>query len=258
MQVRTRRTVCHMDDLGEGWLTIDELAREVGVTVRQVRSHQARGLLPPPEVRARTGYYGPEHRARLELVVELQAEGVKLDTVRRLLDTTGDSTSEVLAFARGVRGQFAAERAIATVEELAERFGGDRKALERARRLGLVREVTGDQYEEVSPRLSAAGAQLVALGVPLDRLLHEASSLRRHADGLARSFVETYLEEVWAPFEAAGRPDDQWPRMHEAVGEVRAAWVEALQAAFELAVSERLDVAFGRDLSRHVRVAASD
>ena len=79
----------------EVWLTIDELAHATGVTVRQVRSHQARGLIPPPDVRARTGYYGPEHRARLELVIELQAEGVKLDTVKKLLETTGGQATEV-------------------------------------------------------------------------------------------------------------------------------------------------------------------
>ncbi len=40
-------------------MTIDELARETGMTVRNIRAHQSRGLLPPPEVRARTGYTGP-------------------------------------------------------------------------------------------------------------------------------------------------------------------------------------------------------
>ena len=53
-------------------LTIDELARETGMTVRNIRAHQSRGLLPPPEVRARTGYYGPDHAARLTLIKELQ------------------------------------------------------------------------------------------------------------------------------------------------------------------------------------------
>ncbi len=40
-------------------MTIDELARETGMTVRNIRAHQSRGLLPPPEVRARTGCTGP-------------------------------------------------------------------------------------------------------------------------------------------------------------------------------------------------------
>ena len=40
-------------------LTIEQLAHETGMTVRNIRAHQSRGLLPPPEVRSRTGYYGP-------------------------------------------------------------------------------------------------------------------------------------------------------------------------------------------------------
>ena len=43
------------------------------MSVRNIRNHQSRGLLPPPEVRARTGYYGPEHVARLRLIQEMQA-----------------------------------------------------------------------------------------------------------------------------------------------------------------------------------------
>src|SRR5215204_5285353 len=66
-------------------LMIDDLAREVGLSVRNVRSHQARGLLPPPEVRGRIGYYGPEHISRIRLIQELQAEGMKLQGIKRLL-----------------------------------------------------------------------------------------------------------------------------------------------------------------------------
>ena len=46
-------------DVATADLTIDELARETGMTVRNIRSHASRGLLQPPAVRARTGYYGP-------------------------------------------------------------------------------------------------------------------------------------------------------------------------------------------------------
>jgi len=78
-------------------LTIDELGRLVGMTVRNIRAHQSRGLLAPPNVRGRTGYYGPEHIARLKLIQELQADGFNLDLIRRLLDSAGSS-----AAARGV------------------------------------------------------------------------------------------------------------------------------------------------------------
>src|SRR3954467_15832179 len=66
-------------------LTIDDLAREMGLSVRNVRWRQARGLLPPPEVRGRIGYYGPEHVNRLRLHLELQAESMKLEWMTRLL-----------------------------------------------------------------------------------------------------------------------------------------------------------------------------
>ena len=72
-----------MADIGSTELTIDELARETGMTVRNIRAHQSRGLLPPPEVRARTGYYGPEHVARLRLIQELQGNGYNLAAIKR-------------------------------------------------------------------------------------------------------------------------------------------------------------------------------
>src|SRR5688572_9583230 len=64
-------------------MTIDDLAREVGLSVRNLRSHQARGLLPPPQVRKRVGYYGPEHVDRVRLIQELQGEGMKLEGIKR-------------------------------------------------------------------------------------------------------------------------------------------------------------------------------
>src|SRR3954469_6089843 len=54
-------------------LTIDELARAVGMTVRNVRAYASRGLMPPPRLVGRTGYYGEEHVTRLTLVRELLA-----------------------------------------------------------------------------------------------------------------------------------------------------------------------------------------
>ena len=65
----------------EATLTVEQLAFETGMSVRNIRNHQSRGLLPPPEVRARTGYYGPDHVARLRLIQEMQAEGFKLAAI---------------------------------------------------------------------------------------------------------------------------------------------------------------------------------
>ncbi len=240
------------------WVTVDELARSSGVTVRNIRAYQARGLLPPPEVRARTGFYGPEHRARLALVQDLQGEGVRLDTITRLLATTAGATGQVLHFLRTVRELFAEpEGEILTVAELAERFGtGDEHLLRKAHKLGLLREVAPGQHQVVSPRLLAAGQSLVGLGVPAARSLDVVAQLRRHAEGIARLYVEVFLDEVWQPFDAAGRPADQWPRVLEALGRLRTTGNDALEAVLEGALGERLGTAFGREITRHVRSAA--
>jgi DNA-binding transcriptional MerR regulator len=246
------------DEIGPEWLTIDALAQSTAVTVRNIRAYQARGLLPAPVVRARTGYYGPEHRARLELIKDLQGQGLKLDTIRRLFETTGGSTEQVLEFIRAVRQLFAAEPGqIVSAAELAERFApADPAVLRRAVKAGLLREVGDDQYEDVNPRLTEAGRACVELGIPLDRVLSVAAQVRRHADAVAKVYVQLFLDEVWKPFDSSGRPDDQWPHVHESLQQLRKVSGDALLALLDVSVSERLEVTFGRDITRNVRAAA--
>ena len=79
-------------------LTIEQLAAQSGMSVRNIRAHQARGLLDPPEVRARVGYYGPEHLAQLRLVRELQDDGFNLGGIKRLLDDTQGTAERLQRF----------------------------------------------------------------------------------------------------------------------------------------------------------------
>src|SRR5256885_16856820 len=46
-------------------LTIEELARRIGLSTRNVRAYRTAGLLPPPTLEGRTGRYGDEHLRRL-------------------------------------------------------------------------------------------------------------------------------------------------------------------------------------------------
>ena len=75
---------------GELRLTIGELAAAAGMTVRNVRNHQARGLLAPPSLVARTGYYGTEHLERLKLIRAMQAEGFNLEAIACLLGSRSE------------------------------------------------------------------------------------------------------------------------------------------------------------------------
>ncbi len=62
-------------------MTIDELAKVAGTTTRRIRSLQTLDLLPHPELRGRTGLYGPEHADRLATIVRLQGLGFSLESL---------------------------------------------------------------------------------------------------------------------------------------------------------------------------------
>jgi DNA-binding transcriptional MerR regulator len=222
------------------------------MTVRNIRAHQSRGLLPAPDVRGRTGYYGPEHVARIELIRELQGEGFNLEAIRRLVDNSGGAGTEVLRFTRALREPFEDEEPqIVDAAELVERYGSsDPKILRRAEKLGLLRPLGDGRYEEMSPRLARAGEELAALGVPAEVAIEVVSRLRRHADGVARTFVRLFLEQVWKPFDEAGRPEERWTEVHAALERLRPLASDALVGVFQLAMNDAVDHAFGEVLER--------
>jgi DNA-binding transcriptional MerR regulator len=234
-------------------LTIDELARRTGMTVRNLRAHQSRGLLPPPEVRGRTGFYGAEHVARVELIKELQADGFNLEAIRRLIQNAGGSTSEVLRFTRAARETFEQEAPeVVTVDELAERWGGTGSAalLDRAIAIGLLRPLGDGRLEERSPRLGRAGVELARLGIPTEHALEVLEALRRHAEGVAHTYVSLFLDEVWRPFVDAGRPAERWPAVMEALERLRPLATESLLAMFGLVMTDAVEEAVGEELRR--------
>lgn len=67
-------------------MSITELADLVGMTVRNIRAYQSKGLLFPPEIRRRVAHYTGAHAARLELIASLQREGFTLAAIKRLIE----------------------------------------------------------------------------------------------------------------------------------------------------------------------------
>jgi DNA-binding transcriptional MerR regulator len=246
-----------MSKAAEGEMTIRELAERTGMTVRNIRAHQTRGLLPPPMVRGRTGYYNDEHLARIELTREMQADGLNLEAIRRVLDSGDGSAAAIFDFTRALRVPFEAETPeIIEADELAGIWGGEAgpELLRRAERLGVLRALPDGRIEVISPRLLRAAAELSELGVGATGALATGEKLRRHADGAARSFVELFVREIWAPFEKAGRPEQDWPKMSEALERMRPLAAGAVLAMFQIAMGEAIE----KESERTLRVAARD
>src|ERR1700685_1216717 len=144
-------------------LTVEQLAAEVGMSVRNIRNHHTRGLLPAPEVRARVGYYSAEHVARLRLILDLQADGFNLAAIERLLSGSDGLAERLLGLRTAVTTPFEPESPeLITAEELFKRFGEvDAKDIERVRRLKLLVPLGDGRFEIPSPALMHAAEEVV-------------------------------------------------------------------------------------------------
>jgi DNA-binding transcriptional MerR regulator len=234
-------------------LTIDELAQSTGLTVRNVRSYQSRGLIPPPEVQGRTGYYGAQHLTRLALIREMQAQGFNLAAIAHLLQEARGAGEEVLGFTRALMTPFETEAPeIVEHAELLKRLGDDvaPKLIAKAEKLGLVISIGENSFEVPSPTLLGAGERLVGLGVPLEAALDTMDKLRRHTERIAETFVGMFLEFIWKPFDDTGRPESDWPQVQAALDQLRPLASETLTASFQPTMTKAVEVAFGKELDR--------
>ena len=239
----------------EATLTVEQLAYETGMSVRNIRNHQSRGLLPPPEVRARTGYYGPQHVARLRLIQEMQAEGFKLSAIEKLIGEHGADADRFVGLRQAVTAPFQDEAPeVLTREELQEKFQTeDDRLLAKAQKLGLLIDLGGERYEAPSPALLRAAEDVLRMGIALPAALAAIEKLNRNSRSAARTFVNLFMEELWKPFDEAGRPDDGWAEIIESIERLRPLAVEALVADFRLILTEEVEQAFGEALERGKR-----
>jgi hypothetical protein len=242
-----------MSEVNDDLLTIDELAHRTGLTTRNIRAYQSRGLLPPPEVRGRTGYYAQEHVSRLELIREMQADGFNLTAIKRLIDGAGGEWEDMLGFKRAaLSGWESEDPEVTTLAEFAERFGvtveDDPRPLQRAIELGVVVPLGGDRLELPSPALIKAGEEVVAAGVPLSAVNDVLAKIMRHTDAVARAFTQLFLDNVLRPFQERGAPAEEWPQVRESLERLRPVAGQAVSAAFAIQMTAAAEETYGRVL----------
>lgn len=221
------------------------------MTVRNVRAHQTRGLLPPPELEGRTGFYSSDHLARLNLIKDMQAAGFNLGAIKSLLASAPQGAGEeLLRLERALLVPWSNEIPQEfTIAELAELFGGqDPKILGLVVDLGLLTPVGTERYLCNMPTLLRAGRQLGELGISAENMVDVLESLLEHVRGISQGFVKLFLEGVWRPFDGAGRPAEDWPRVRQALEKLRPLALEAVTSAFGTLMSAAVDEAFGREV----------
>ncbi|PQA42771.1 MerR family transcriptional regulator, partial [Amnimonas aquatica] len=137
--------------------TIDELAQAAQMTVRNVRAYQDRGLIPPPEIRGRTGIYSDAHLARLRVIGPLLARGYSLSNISELIEAweKGHDLRQLLGLEQAITTPWAEEvPAYYELSELMTLFQRQMtpETLARAVQLNLI-QVDGARFKVPSPRL---------------------------------------------------------------------------------------------------------
>lgn len=206
-----------------GELTIDELARRANTTSRNIRAYQERGLLPPPRLQGRVGYYGDGHLARLRHIADMLERGFTLASIRELFEAweRGYGLADVLGFEEALAAPWDHEdSSLLSLEELTAMFGLDLRALSHAVRIGLLVE-EGDRFRVPSPRLLDAARELTAAGIPLRSMLAEADVLTADLDRVAQRWVAMFREHVWDDYVERGMPADELQAMTDFLKRMR-------------------------------------
>ncbi len=180
--------------------SVDELARAVGSSVRNVRAYQDRGLLPPPERRGRVGVYFDSHLKRLRLINQLLERGYSSANIKELLEAweQGRDLDHVLGLDQAIIGEWNLETPGSIgFDELQAIFGDELndRVIDKAQALGLLL-FDGECMKIPSPRLFQAGLELYRSGIPLEALLDHLGELRSDTEHLAAGIVRLIVTHL--------------------------------------------------------------
>ncbi|HEV2068265.1 MAG TPA: MerR family transcriptional regulator [Acidimicrobiales bacterium] len=222
---------------------LDDLAQQAGVASTTVRLYRTKGLLAPPRLEGRTGWYDDSHLSRLRLIARLQGEGYSLAGIANLLEQWehGRSLDAVIGIEAELDALLGEVHAIVLDPvELLERFPDGSMTpdlLQRAASLGLAQPTDDGKVRVADRRFLETGAALAHLGIPLDVILDEWEGLVVHTDDIAARFVglfETYLAPAdWR----AGLDTERARELAHTLGRLQATARQVLAAALDASVA---------------------
>ncbi|MGW6918408.1 MerR family transcriptional regulator [Kitasatospora sp. NPDC054939] len=231
-------------------LTVDELAARAGITVRTLRFYGTKGLLPPPELGPRrVGLYGPEHLERLELIEELQRQGLTLAAIERYLARLPHGSSPLdLAIHRALVASWTPEAAEQATRAQLERRAGralSEEQLDRLTAMGALERTADPEVFRVDPGLLPLGVRVLDVPIPLETLLAARAVVLEHSRATAHALQRLFRETVWGPYLESAPGPDELERMKGLTDHIQPMVAQALVTAFQRSLREELGGATG-------------
>ncbi|MEJ7633827.1 MerR family transcriptional regulator [Aeromicrobium sp.] len=231
---------------------IDDLARLVGTTVRNIRAYQDRGLLAPPRLLGRVGLYSEAHVARLRAITSLLQRGYASAQIHELLRAweQGKDVGAIIDLEGAVTDPWSDERPVEMpTSELREVLASDTEDFfDRFVEMGWV-EPADDISRVRSPRLLEAFKEAASLGFDKRALVELYEAVDPAMDDVAQHLVGTAVEHLLADHGDTWMPDDSEStelaamlmRLRQlTVSTVRVTLAKAMERATQQAVEEHL------------------
>ena len=180
-------------------MPIEELARRTAMTVRNLRALQSLGLLDPPELQGRKGFYTQAHLARVRLVLRLQARGFALASIRELIAqwSKGGGLMDLAGIEDALLTPVSeVGRASAPLRQVLPELAQNPRLLKRALELELCTRQEGGEIVAPSAELLRIVREFAGAGVPLAALLDEVAALRADMDRIADRFRVLFRTHV--------------------------------------------------------------
>ncbi len=219
-------------------LTLDELTGRVGMSVRNIRFYTTKGLVPPPIRRGRSGYYTPDHVARIELVQELQSHGFTLTAIEKYVaNIPRDASPEDIALQRAMLAPWQHETPIEmTRAELDQRAGRalTDEDLTTLAALGVVFRARRGRHQVAVSQLSV-GLGLLDLGFPTEAAVAAADVYAAHGRAIAEELYEVFRTKAWPVYKESGTSPE---RIREVVERLKPLSIASLVGAYEAAMDE--------------------
>jgi DNA-binding transcriptional MerR regulator len=217
--------------------SVQEIAREAGISVDTVRFYQTSGLLPLPARRGRMAVYSEEHLERLQLVRQMAEKGLSLKVIALLLARGGGDASDRALLAAL---EEEADAPSLSTRELAERLGVPEALMLSVEKTGLAEgQETADgqtRYSLGDLRAAKGALKLLEYGFPLTKLLALAVRHDRAVRKTCDAAIDMFDDYVRKP---ATRDDDDPEAVARAFKEILPVLVAVIAHHFQRVLVNR-------------------
>jgi DNA-binding transcriptional MerR regulator len=235
-------------------LTIGQVAAQTGLSVRNIRAYQGRGLLQRPEVRGRIGYYGVEHLERIALIQRFHAQGFNLHSIATLVEGGEALLAEIEDLRRDLQQDADSGWVPMSEEGIQLLEDGAPGCLAQLQKVGTIR-VSDDGALLTHQIFVEAGWELTRLGVEPATIIELVMSTHRVVSRVGDIYVKVTRDKAE---QAIANPTDSAnvQAMRESFEQLTPPAVAMMTKLFEVVLRKQAPIAFEQAVRRAAPAAS--